>query len=231
MIFVGGGALLERAVKFCISQDLEVELVISNTFFRSSKINTSQKFEFIQSNDLNISLLKNLENRTQTKVFSINNNQIIKDSTLSLNHTFFNIHNGLVHDYRGFGEVCVFAAICKNERIYGATIQKLLPKYKVDSGPIVSTRSFKIKDKSNFFELFQNSLQNCEKLFEENVLKILNNSYDVHETLVLGQLYLYKDVRKIISQTDDSLVRRAMDMRHFEVFLPKLKSSFSEFSD
>ena len=226
MILIGDGALLERALKYCIKKDISVELVIAKNNLSIEKITTKRDITFMQSQALNDTLHKILVNRAPTNVFSINNNQIISNDCLSLNHSFFNIHNGLVQKYRGIGEVCVFAAICNQEKIYGATLQKLLPYFPPDSGPIVSSNHFLVGSEANFYSLFKTSLLHCQNLFEENVESILNKSYEVHDVKILGKLYSFKDIAELVVNTDESVIRKAMALGSFEYFLPKLKTHF-----
>jgi methionyl-tRNA formyltransferase len=158
VILIGDGALLERALKYCIRKDISVELIIAKNNLSVKNIATKKELTFIQSRALNDTLHENLVNLAPTNVFSINNDQIISNDCLSLNHSFFNIHNGLVQNYRGIGEVCVFAAICNQERIYGATLQKLLPYFPPDTGPIVASSHFLVNSETDFYSLFKISL-------------------------------------------------------------------------
>lgn len=225
---IGDGALLERALKYCIRKDISVELIIAKNNLSVKNIATKKELTFIQSRALNDTLHENLVNLAPTNVFSINNDQIISNDCLSLNHSFFNIHNGLVQNYRGIGEVCVFAAICNQERIYGATLQKLLPYFPPDTGPIVASSHFLVNSETDFYSLFKISLLNCQKLFEENVESILNNSYESHDEKILGRLYSFKDIVELVVNTDESVIRKAMALGSFEFFLPRLKTHISK---
>ncbi len=228
MILVGEGALLERALKYCIDRDLSVELVVTKTNLSISRFTKQKEIVCIQTDTLNKTLYETLLNWPPTIVFSINNNKIISDICLSLKHSFFNIHNGLVESYRGIGEVCVFAAVCNQERVYGATLQRLLPALPPDAGPIVASNHFKVELETSFYKLFKASLLNCQKLFEENIDDILNDSYEVNDVKVLGRLYSFKDIMDLGVATDEVITRKAMEMGNFEHFLPRLKASFTD---
>ena len=222
MYFVGSGALLERAIKYTIKNDYKIDLVLLQSSGGIEKILLNNNIPYIISYKVNSDLQSILDVSSPSIIFLLNCDTIIEDNLLLTNHSFFNIHNGLVQFYRGIAEVCVFSAICNGEKEYGATLQKLSAFDLIDSGQIIAQRRFSITDTMNFYTLFTNSLRNCEYLFRENLEQILLNQFNQVSPLVLGKLYSFKDIEVIINGTEPKLLEKACNLGPLIHYLPKL---------
>ena len=165
-----------------------------------------------------------IEPRGDGIVFSINNRQIIKDELLAGSARFFNIHNGLVEDYRGIAEVCIFAALCAGASRYGATLQRLLPRHKVDSGPVVAQIEFPIGPHDRFCNVLPRSLEACRDLFEYQVRDITSNRYETRVVKTAKAALRYEDVASLCAGADPTCLARASDLGRYRGFLPRLAS-------
>jgi len=222
VILIGSGALLERAIKFLIKNNYEIEHVLLQTTSSIEKKLLAHNISYTISNDINFDLKLFLYNRPSTIIFLLNCDTLIDNNLLLTHHSFFNIHNGLVQSYRGISEVCVFAAICNSEKEYGATLQILNAFELIDSGKIVAQRKFPMTSTIDYFSLFMESVKNCEYIFQENLNSILNNQYNTEEMHTLGELFSFKDLRVIIKGVDPKLLFKACSLGPLKFYLPKL---------
>lgn len=227
MLFVGSGFLLSQAV----SDALEAGHFIEYVFCRplDSSISKIKKFgvPIIETNNINKDLLYFVKNTYNGTIFSINNPEIISDELLSSGSIFFNIHNGLVQKYRGLAEVCIFAAICNGEREYGATLHKLLPGQKVDTGPVISQQSFQISHDTDFAQLMGQSLACCQDIFRVNLSSIIESRYQEVIPNFTGKAMSYKDIPRLVETAPPEHLYRARRLGAYRHFFPKLAQALS----
>jgi folate-dependent phosphoribosylglycinamide formyltransferase PurN len=224
MYFVGSGALLYHAANFSLAAGLRVECVCCPPADPAVARLRNQGVAVVESTQPNETLRPIVDASTDGVVFSINNKHIIEDELLARGARFFNVHNGLVQDYRGIAEVCVFAALCRGETRYGATLQQLLPGQGVDAGPAVAQLEFPIRAADRFSDVLQHSLAACQRVFEMNVVAIASNA---HETAVLGTAKAalsYKDVHALCADADPERLARASNLGRYAGFFPRLRS-------
>ena len=100
------------------------------------------------------------------------NRFLLSDALLEAGPLFYNINNGLVQHYRGLTEICAIAALCRGESHYGATLHRLLPGQKVDTGPVVAQDAFTVGSEDDFPSVFGRGLESCKRLFEQHVVAI-----------------------------------------------------------
>ena len=140
---------------------------------------------------------------------------------------FYNIHNGLVQEYRGIAEVCLFAALCMGDDNYGVTLQRLLPAQDVDAGPVVSQLSFGINSEDVFSNVFQKSLRFCQEIFELNVNAILSDVAPAVAVDTAVTVCGYNDVVKLGIAALPERLQRASDLGYYSVILPKLQAKIN----
>jgi len=111
-------------------------------------------------------------------VFSINNKHVIQDALLTAERSFFNIHAGLVQQYRGIAEVCIFCRTDPGRRLLWryasstpAETEGRLPV------PVVAQLQFAVDPEDRFCDLLQKSVDACQAIFESNVRTIAESSY------------------------------------------------------
>jgi hypothetical protein len=122
--FLGGGALLHQAADYSLRAGLRVGFVCCPRGDSAIPKLRARGLTVVESDDPNEDLPPLIGARGHAVAFSINNRRIIKDELLAGGIRFFNIHNGLVQDYRGIAEVCIFAALCAGDARYGVTLQR-----------------------------------------------------------------------------------------------------------
>jgi methionyl-tRNA formyltransferase len=222
MYFIGSGALLYHAADYALASGLKVAGICCPPGDPATPKLRNRGMAVVQSHDPNEEMLPLME--AGGIVFSINNKQILGDELLSAGAKFFNVHNGLVQKYRGIAEVCIFAALCRGENRYGVTLQQLLPRQKVDTGPVVAQIEFPIGEADCFSDVLQHSLDACRRIFESNVRNIASNSYDTAVLETAPSALTYRDVASLYAQADPSHRTRAAQLGRYSGFFPKLRA-------
>lgn len=175
--FIGSGALLTKAVNFSIANGFTVEKVFCTAEDSAIPFLKKQSVDYHEVNmqGLGISLNQAIAGEFKSDViFSINNRFLLSDEILNcLNLPVINIHNGLVQSYRGVAEICVLAALCNNELVYGATCHQILTNQEVDTGRVLLQKSFKIESHS-YSWLMSKAVKNCQEAFEEFIVRFFS---------------------------------------------------------
>jgi Formyl transferase len=231
MYFVGGGALLHHAVDYSQSAGLPVAGVCVPTGDLGAPRLRARGLTVVESADANQGLSRLIGRRGDGFVFSINNRWIIEDELLAGEVKYFNVHNGLVQDYRGIAEVCIFAALCAGKRRYGATLQQLLPRDKVDSGPVVAQIEFPIGPLDRFCDVLPRSLEACRKVFESQVRDIASSRCELRTVATSKVALRYEDVASLCAGADPAHLSRARDLGRYRGLLPQLASLLESPSD
>lgn len=224
MIFVGGGALLSRAVSYSRSASLAVDVVCCGKGDSSIRSLRKHGAFVLETDDPNTDLLPLLSECSDGIALSTNNKHILGDNLLNAGVSFFNIHNGLIQQYRGIAEVCIFAGICRGEQRYGATLHRILPNQKIDSGPVIAQLRFDIGGDDVFSDVMRKSLDACQSIFEWNVEKLLDSTYTVEVVETSEVAYSYKDVARLCVEADSASFSRARGFGPYAEVFPKLKS-------
>lgn len=229
MYFVGSGALLYHAANYSLSARLPVDWVCCPPGDPCAARLRIRGVAVIESDEPNAALRPLIAAGAGSAtgagiVFSVNNRHIIADELLAGGTKFFNIHNGLVQDYRGIAEVCIFAALCRGETRYGVTLQQLLPLRKVDAGPVVAQLEFPIGPADRFCDVLQNSLGSCQAIFEMNVRAIASHSEGTTAVATAGAALRYNDIPALSAAADPARLRRASHLGRYGGLLPRLRS-------
>jgi methionyl-tRNA formyltransferase len=224
MYFLGAGALLHHAADYSLSAGLPVAGICCPSGDSATPKLRARGLTVLESADPNEALPQLIGRRSEGIVFSINNRQIIKDELLAGGAKFFNIHNGLVQDYRGIAEVCIFAALCAGNARYGATLQRLLPAHKVDSGPVVAQIEFPIGPDHRFCDVLQRSLEACRDLFESQVRAIASNRFETRVVGTSKAALRHEDLASLCASADPARLARALDLGRYRGLLPRLAS-------
>jgi methionyl-tRNA formyltransferase len=222
--FVGAGALLHHAADYSLNAGLPVAGILSPPGDAAAPKLRARGLSVLESVDPNQDLPRLIGLRSDGIVFSINNRQIIKDELLAGDVKFFNVHNGLVQDYRGIAEVCIFAALCAGNARYGATLQRLLPRHKVDSGPVVAQIEFPVGPNDRFCDVLPRSLEACRDLFESQVRAIASNRCETRVVGTSKAALRYEDVASLCAAADPARLTRARDLGRYRGLLPRLAS-------
>lgn len=228
MLFVGGGALLSHAVGHALAHGLPVALVCCPVGDPALPRLERLGVAVLSSDDPNADLPTHLGAPEGDVVFSINNRFVLSDALLASGPRFYNIHNGLVQRYRGLAEVCTVAALCRGEREYGATLHRLLPGQKVDTGPVLAQDAFVIAPDHDFAAVFGRGLEACKRLFEHHVAPIAAG--DVATTTVQheGKALGYKDLARLLAEASPEDRRRASRLGPYRAFFPRLAAQLPD---
>jgi folate-dependent phosphoribosylglycinamide formyltransferase PurN len=224
MIFVGNGSLLRHALVTANESSIKVDLVCVGNDEGLVQFCRRMSYPVLVTVNVNEDLFDEIGKSTDGVVVSVNNSSIIGDELLTTNLSFYNIHNGLVQKYRGIAEVCVLAAVCKSEIEYGSTLHRLLPGEKVDAGPVLDQRSFKIGGDENFEKVFSKSIGNFKNQIEITLPRLVSLSEIDGKYLHGSALYSYKDVRTLIENASEDRRELACDLGKYSGLLPKLSS-------
>jgi methionyl-tRNA formyltransferase len=228
MYFIGSGALLHYAVDFAHRQGHRVVGVCCAPQDGNGKRLAKLGVEVLLSTSPNDDLLPLLAGRRDAVVFSINNNWLLSDMLLACGPRFFNIHNGLVQRYRGLAEVCIVAALCHGESRYGATLHELLPRQKVDTGPVVAQLEAPIGPGDGFAEVLGQSMKTCQQLFERHLDDIVHQRIDPVPVQMEGQAYSYSNLPTLLAACrDPGRLSRAARLGPYAGFFPRLHAALA----
>ena len=224
--FIGEGALLSRAIKFSLEKKIKIDKIFlpENNSFKKKPLPYNKNIIFFNRENLSDLLINAME--LNSCLFSINNKYIIEDIALKRIKNVYNIHNGLVQRYRGLGEVCVFSAYLKQDIEYGATLHIIEPNQGPDCGQIYAQKSFSLERPYKFQDIMTRSIIYCQKIFEENILNILQGKRPIKksEDKELGKIYTYKNIREIIKNTKVT----NMDLGVYEKDLMRIKKAIEK---
>lgn len=228
LYFIGSGSLLYQAINHCLDIGVNVDGACcppeDSIFERLRK----KGVPVLKSVDPNMDRALIVGESSDGVVFSINNKHFLNDDLISGGVRFYNIHNGLIQQYRGIAEVCIFAALCRGDEKYGVTLQQLLPGQGVDTGPVVSQLSFGLTSDDVFASVFEKSLRLCQEIFELNVRTVLSDSVPVVAAEAAATVWSYKDVVALGVATPPESLQRASELGHYSVFLPKLQAKINQ---
>jgi folate-dependent phosphoribosylglycinamide formyltransferase PurN len=226
MHFIGSGALLYHAVDYTLRIGLAVDGVCCAPGDAAIARIRQRGVAVLESADPNREWPAQLRDRDDGDddgiVFSINNKILLGESLLSCGARFFNVHAGLVQRYRGIAEVCIFAALCRGEERYGATLHQVLPRQKVDAGPVVAQLEFAIGREDRFAEVLTHSLETCRTIFEENVRSVAAGAYEAVPMAPAKAAFTYRDVAWLAAGADAVHLKRAADLGRYAGFFPEL---------
>lgn len=227
MYFIGAGALLYKAVSFAHRVGYAVDGICLPSGDAVSKRLSRLGLNVVESNSPALELPQIFAGLRGNVVFSINNNYLLPDSLLKVGPRVFNIHNGLVQDYRGIAEVCLFAALCRGDNQYGATLHELLPAQNVDAGPVLMQSRFELSENETFCEALKKSLDNCQALFELSLNGIMDGSLVPTKIMVAPNAFSYRDIDAIVSATDPHRLANASKLGIYAGFFPRLRLAIS----
>ncbi len=222
MIFVGDGALLTSAITFTKRKGYKIDYVISQSS-NAKKICDDNNIPF-KITDVNNEIHLFLNECVDKTVFSIDNGQLFNEKILSLEgFRFFNIHNGIIPNYRGIGEICVLYAILNEEKEYGISLHKISKK--IDAGPCIEVLKFPIPKDADFQYVMSNSIKYCLKVFENNLDKILQHKE--HEIPLndseKSRLFRYSDIKNLGKYKKWKNFKRATRLGLYKLYFPYIQ--------
>ena len=227
MYFIGSGSLLIRAITCTLDKNYKVERVFCPPNDASISFLQKHEREYSEIVSDKSYLYDQFKNLKKSVVFSINNQFILHDNLLELDHCFYNIHNGLVQKYRGIGELCVLGAIINKETEYGVTLHEILPGESVDSGPVIDQISINF-DNISFESLIMQSYKILEEIFEKNLRDIVDMTYSSKYIETSNFIYTYSSINQILSNLNDVEINKYCELGKAAIFFPRLKDKIIE---
>ena len=224
MYFMGSGGLLYRAVDYCLVNQLKVDGACCPPGDSAALRLRTRGVAVLETDDPNSDPLPMGGERSDGIVFSINNKHVLHDALLNSGRSFFNIHAGMVQRYRGIAEVCIFAALIRGDGFYGVTLHRLLPNQKVDAGPVVAQLQFAVDPEDRFSDLLRKSLDACQTIFESNVRKIAQNSYQTTVVDTAASALSYRDVPSLRGAADPARLAKASDLGRYAGLFSRLNT-------
>ncbi|MGL4306523.1 MAG: formyltransferase family protein [Mycobacteriaceae bacterium] len=173
MIFIGGGSLLWRAVKYAVSSGYQVDLICIPEN-EKLPINFDHDLNLLYSKNVNYDCRKILTASSDNLVWSINNRTILLPELVETTLRIYNIHNGPLPQYRGLPEVAIVYALLNGDSSYGATLHQV--DTGIDTGLICDTASFPIEPHHRFQQVMLNGINSCLTLFERNLSSAIENT-------------------------------------------------------
>jgi folate-dependent phosphoribosylglycinamide formyltransferase PurN len=225
MLLIGSGSLVKYAITYATDLGIKIDLVCTENDASLEKFCGRLDVPFMKLFDINKQHQQVLNSSTDGLAFSINNSSILSDEILSTDVQFFNIHNGLVQKYRGIAEVCVMAAICKSEVIYGSTLHRLFPGQEVDAGPIISQRAVNLISDESFESVFTKSIENYKQLLHSTFSDLSELCYSKGSYEHGENIYSYKHVKQLLNEAPPDRRILAAHLGKYTGLLPRLANS------
>ena len=226
LIFIGGGALLVRALSFAETSKRPHQLICCPP--RDTAIPALKKMEakVLESADINSDLYSRLQNLAPGIIFSISNKYIISDTLLSTGWRFFNIHNGLIQYYRGIAEICLLASLCHQSNEYGVTLHEILPSQPVDSGLVVCQNKFKLVPNTTLEQLITKTFNACLRIFVENFNLVMNCQIELYDVPKSSIVYNYSMIEDLLDAAPasniDQIIKLGFYQNHFPVLTDRI---------
>ncbi|MFC4605341.1 formyltransferase family protein [Rhodococcus kronopolitis] len=162
MIFVGRGALLWRAVRAADTAGHPVDLVCVGPDEA-----VPEGIPVLRTPDVNADAAAVTAACSDSLVWSINNETILRPPLLGSGLRIYNIHNGPLPAYRGRPEVAIAAALLDGETHYGATLHEV--DHGIDTGAVLDIELFPIAPQDGFAEVMLAGLRACHAVFVRNL--------------------------------------------------------------
>ena len=223
MILVGSGGPMSKALRLTLNLGHSIEFGVTNS--RDTSTDSFKRFgiKIIESSDINNTLLEMLtlepyKEKRQT-VILVNNKTIITDKTLETNADFYNFHFGLTQKYRGIAEICIISAILNDEQEYGVTLHKILPREKVDKGPILGQKLFPLSNQSTFATILDSCMQSLLTLYSEMIPSVIDGEYSAINNIWNSDALSIRNLDTMFQNSRPDQIQRILEFGPYLGFL------------
>jgi methionyl-tRNA formyltransferase len=220
VIFIGGGALLKRAVNFAVSSGFRVDSV----FTAGDDLVHLCRYHHIPLgfvHDVNQEWSRVASRCSDGLLFSINNSQIFRGAPLAeRSMKLFNIHNGLIPAYRGRPEVCLVYALLHGATEYGVTLHEI--DAGLDSGATLDVLRFPVTPLDDFETIMLRALQACDEVFRNNLASVVAGRLRPLPRPIAGSRpYRLRDLEQLGRHRDSPNLQRATRFGVFQGMFPE----------
>ncbi|MGW0041491.1 formyltransferase family protein [Rhodococcus sp. NPDC003348] len=169
MIFIGGGALLWRAVRSADAAGHRVDLVCIGPDEAAP-----DGVPVLRGTDVNAQAADLVTACTDGVVWSINNPTILRAPIVESGLRIHNIHNGPLPGYRGLPEIAIVHALLSGETRYGATLHVV--DLGIDTGGVLAVEEFEIGVDDTFQDVMMAGLRACHTVFERSLSAVVEGT-------------------------------------------------------
>ena len=214
---------MSKALRLTLNLGHSIEFGVTNS--RDTSTDSFKRFgiKIIESSDINNTLLEMLtlepyKEKRQT-VILVNNKTIITDKTLETNADFYNFHFGLTQKYRGIAEICIISAILNDEQEYGVTLHKILPREKVDKGPILGQKLFPLSNQSTFATILDSCMQSLLTLYSEMIPSVIDGEYSAINNIWNSDALSIRNLDTMFQNSRPDQIQRILEFGPYLGFL------------
>jgi methionyl-tRNA formyltransferase len=175
VVFFGSIGLAKRCLEEIVMKE-DVELLgvcctqLTNTWREEESVHA-----FSLENGIPILSFEEVQSLSPDIGFSVRYDTIIPQRVVdSFKQGIFNIHGGIVPEYRG--SYCDINALINNEKEYGVTLHYV--SQGVDAGDVVAIKKLEIEESDTGFSLYKKSEQLCYEVLKENIKIIIDDQND-----------------------------------------------------
>jgi methionyl-tRNA formyltransferase len=219
VIFVGGGALLGRALRHARDRGHRVDLVC--TWPGGSPPGAVVEPSLVrETSDINALAGELRAACDDGVIFSIDNKLIFRAPVLDLGLRIYNIHGGPLPGYRGLPLAMVAYAILGGERQYGVSLHEV--EAGVDTGAVLAERRFPVASDDGFEDVMLQVVEACHRLFVDNLDAVLAGRLTARRQPP-GQSHYYglRALRELSRHRAHPNYARATDLGMFADFYPE----------
>lgn len=219
MIFVGGGALLWRAVRHARERGHEVDLVC--TWPGGSAPDAAGTPSLVrETSDINALAGELRAASSDGAVFSIDNRLIFRAPVLDLGLRIYNVHGGPLPGYRGLPLAMVAYAILNGEREYGVTLHEV--DAGIDTGAVLAEERFPIAPDDCLEDVMLEVVEGCHRLFVDHLDAVLAGRLTARaQPPGRGRYYGLRALHELAEHRSHPHYARATDLGMFADFYPE----------
>jgi hypothetical protein len=222
MIFVGDGALLQRAVQHAADHGHAVDLVCAGPRAAPGKHPTRQVADARELDGLAGELAAA---STDGIVWSIDNPFVFRAGVLGSGLRILNVHGGPLPGYRGLPIATVAYAVLHGEPEFAATLHEV--DAGVDTGPVLAERRFPVAPDAVFEDVMLDLVEAAHQVFVDNLDPVLRGGLGpgVRPEGTPGY-YGLREARALPEHRGHPRYAQATDLGMFEDFYPEAAAAW-----
>jgi folate-dependent phosphoribosylglycinamide formyltransferase PurN len=222
MIFVGDGALLQRAVQHAAARGHTVDLVCCGPRAAPGPHPTRRVTD---SGELDALAGEVAAACTDGLVWSIDNPFVFRTRMLASGLRILNVHGGPLPGYRGIPAATVAYAVLHGEREFAATLHEV--DAGLDTGPVLAERRFPVAPDAVFEDVMLDLVEAAHEVFVANLDPVLQGGLGPG-TRAEGACGYYglREARALPDHRDHPRYAQATELGLFEDFYPEAAAAW-----